>query len=42
MRVDEQNLNSLREIVRRLQDENSKLKALLNEKGISYVRTIKQ
>lgn len=36
MRVDEHNLNSLREIVRRLQDENSKLKALLNEKGISY------
>ena len=36
MRVDEHNLNSLREIVRKLQEENTKLKELLDENGISY------
>lgn len=36
MRVDSHNLNSLREIVRRLQEENAELKELLDEKGIPY------
>ena len=36
MRVDSHNLNSLREIVRRLQEENAKLKELLDERGIHY------
>ena len=39
MRVDEHNLNSLREIVRKLQEENTKLKELLDENGISYEHT---
>lgn len=36
MRASEHNLDSLRGIVRKLQDENASLKRILDENGISY------
>ncbi len=36
MRPTEHDLNSLRNIIRNLQDENSNLKKLLDENNISY------
>ena len=36
MRPIEHNLNSLREIIRKLQDENTSLNRLLDENGIDY------
>ena len=39
MRPNEHDLNSLKGVVRKLQDENASLKKLLDENGIAYEST---